>query len=144
MYQYKLSNTGCINHAKSSHTLKLANVLVKRATFMGQRLIYINDTACQQRALSQVNCSLLQDTYAYESLASILDPLPKSSKLLANPAMVAQKGSWVFGMSGIFESQFLTVDIYSPWRICCIRNELVSRLTSHRPFATHHLKVLQF
>lgn len=55
-----------------------------------------------------------------------------------------KRGSWVFGMSGILEWQFLTVDIYSPWRICCIRNELVSRLTSHRPFATHHLKVLQF
>ena len=60
---------------------------------MGQGLIYINDnTAYQQRALSQVNCSLLQDTYTYESLASILDPLPKSSKLLTNPAMVAQEG----------------------------------------------------
>lgn len=71
---------------------------------------------------SLIPSELLARTYAYESLASILDPLPKSSKLLTNPAMVAQEGFmslWHKRHFGVIH--ILTVfnnghsmDIYSP------------------------------
>lgn len=80
---------------------------------MGQGLIYINDTAYQRRALSQVNCSLVHMHMNHWLLSWI--PCQNHQSCSQTLRWLLKRGSWVFGISGILEWyifwQFLTMDI---------------------------------